>query len=122
MDAVSKTLLSAFDAQREFLKVVATTAKPSDSKLQELIKPTSAKMMAVNEFCEKNNRSKDINFIKAISESVMMLGWVMQAPKPAPFVTETLGSTQFWSNVRTLQQIQMYCVCVIVDPLSCGSS
>jgi len=82
---------------RAFLAKAATTPKPDEAKLGELIGPTSAAMNAVKEFFEKNRRSKQSNHLNAISEGVAAFGWIVQ-PLPAPYIGETLGSSQFWSN------------------------
>ena len=44
--------------------------------LQDLLKPTSEKMMAIQDFREKNRGSKMFNHLSTISESIPALGWV----------------------------------------------
>jgi len=82
---------------RKFLETASKTPKPDDTKLGELLGPASSAIGAVKEFQEKNRKSKQANHLNTLGEGVAAFGWVAQS-LPAPYIGETLGSSQFWSN------------------------
>lgn len=51
-------------------------ADPGQSEQVNLLGPTSAKIMAIQEFREKNRSSTYFNHLSAVSESIPALGWV----------------------------------------------
>ncbi|XP_053673894.1 uncharacterized protein LOC128724154 [Anopheles nili] len=88
----------AFDAQFAFLKVAAASSAPSNTELQNLLKPTSDKISTIQSFREKNRTSPFFNHLSAISESIPALGWVCVAPTPGPYVKEMNDAGQFYTN------------------------
>uniref|UniRef100_A0A182MQE0 Adenylyl cyclase-associated protein n=1 Tax=Anopheles culicifacies TaxID=139723 RepID=A0A182MQE0_9DIPT len=91
----------AFDAQFAFLKVAAASSAPSNTDLQNLLKPTSDKISTIQSFREKNRTSPFFNHLSAISESIPALGWVCvvsTAPTPGPYVKEMNDAGQFYTN------------------------
>uniref|UniRef100_A0A182P2C0 Adenylyl cyclase-associated protein n=1 Tax=Anopheles epiroticus TaxID=199890 RepID=A0A182P2C0_9DIPT len=88
----------AFDAQFAFLKVAASCSAPSNTELQNLLKPTSDKISTIQSFREKNRTSPFFNHLSAISESIPALGWVCVAPTPGPYVKEMNDAGQFYTN------------------------
>lgn len=66
----------AFAAQLQYIKLAAASALPPQAKQQELLKPTSEHISAIQEFREKNRSSPFFNHLSAISESIPALGWV----------------------------------------------
>lgn len=66
----------AFAAQLQYVKLAATSAQPPQARQQELLKPTSEHISAIQEFREKNRTSPFFNHLSAISESIPALGWV----------------------------------------------
>uniref|UniRef100_A0A182T6M5 CAP N-terminal domain-containing protein n=1 Tax=Anopheles maculatus TaxID=74869 RepID=A0A182T6M5_9DIPT len=88
----------AFDVQFAFLKVAAASSAPSNTDLQNLLKPTSDKISTIQSFREKNRTSPFFNHLSAISESIPALGWVCVAPTPGPYVKEMNDAGQFYTN------------------------
>ncbi|UYV62147.1 CAP1 [Cordylochernes scorpioides] len=66
--------------------------------LMNLLKPTSDKIQAIQEYRQKNRASSLFNHLSAISESIPALGWVAVSPTPAPYVKEMLDAGQFYTN------------------------
>ncbi|XP_041775777.1 uncharacterized protein LOC121595685 isoform X1 [Anopheles merus] len=88
----------AFDAQFAFLKVASASSAPSNTDLQNLLKPTSDKISTIQSYREKNRTSSFFNHLSAISESIPALGWVCVAPTPGPYVKEMNDAGQFYTN------------------------
>jgi len=94
----AKLFKQAVDLELELIKKAATQKKPTPEELQTLIAPISAVMASISEV-ESKYRGKDhLNHVKTLSEGVQALGWVCVEPTPGPFVKDTIGSSQFWSN------------------------
>jgi len=48
---------------------------------------------------ESKYRGKDhVNHLKAVAEGTPALGWVCVEPTPGPYVKDTIGASEFWSN------------------------
>ncbi|XP_071946674.1 adenylyl cyclase-associated protein 1-like [Antedon mediterranea] len=88
----------AFEAQREFIKVVAECKPPSQDVLMKLIKPTSEAMTAVVEFKDKNRGSKQFNFLSAVAEGIGALGWVTIMKNPEKFAKDMADAAEFYTN------------------------
>lgn len=103
-DSVAK----AFAAQMQYVTLASTSAKPSDAKQQELLKPTSDQITEIQQFREKNRQSAFNNHLLAISESIPALGWVcvvsffLSISYPS-FLTGKLSKYCLWTdtNART---------------------
>lgn len=88
----------AFAAQFEYIKLATTIAQPPANKQQELLKPTSDQISAIQSLREKNRTSPFFNHLSAISESIPALGWVCVSPTPGPHVKEMNDAGQFYTN------------------------
>ncbi|XP_055916270.1 adenylyl cyclase-associated protein 1 isoform X2 [Eupeodes corollae] len=94
----SKLVKAAFDAQTQYVMLATESAKPSQDKQMELLKPTSDQISAIQSFREKNRASPFFNHLSAISESIPALGWVCVSPTPGPHVKEMNDAGQFYTN------------------------
>lgn len=88
----------AFNAQLAFVRTAAESSAPSNNDLQNLLKPTSDQIAAIQSFREKHRTSPYFNHLSAISESIPALGWVCVAPTPGPYVKEMNDAGQFYTN------------------------
>lgn len=88
----------AFNAQLAYVKLASTSSRPADAKIQELLRPTSDQIAAIQDFREKNRVSPFFNHLSAISESIPALGWVCVSPTPGPHVKEMNDAGQFYTN------------------------
>jgi len=93
-----KLVRNAFDAHLNLLKVAAANGRPNAGDLTALLKPLSGAITAVQDFREKNRKSKQFNHLSAISEGIPFLGWVAVAPKPAAYIVQMHESAQFYTN------------------------
>lgn len=55
-------------------------------------------MGSVNDIREANRGSTVFNHLTTVSEGVAVLGWITIEPKPANYITDTLGSAEFYGN------------------------
>ncbi|GAB1606812.1 adenylyl cyclase-associated protein 1-like isoform X3 [Argonauta hians] len=94
----------AFNAQRSFLVQVSRSKKPPADQMNNLLKPTSSKLNAIQELREKNRRDPLFNHLSAISESIPALGWVTLTT-PAPYIKEMSDSALFYTN-RVLKEFK----------------
>ncbi|KAK9321421.1 adenylate cyclase associated N terminal-domain-containing protein [Lipomyces orientalis] len=96
----AKHLAAAFDAEREFLRIVSKSKKPapSSSVFVDLFKPITVHIELIQDLREKNRTSKFFNHLSTICEGAPALGWVGVEPTPVPFVGEMKDSAQFYSN------------------------
>jgi hypothetical protein len=68
---------AAFQAQRAFLEVAASSRRPSSqSDLASLLRPTSLLVTDIQTHRESRRRSEYFNHLSAVSESIPALGWV----------------------------------------------
>jgi len=91
-------VLQAVQAQKAFLSVASQSKKPSDSVLQELIKPTSDLMGKISAIKDANRANKFYNNLAAVGDGIGALGWVVVTPAPAPYIGEMKGSADFYGN------------------------
>ncbi|XP_013402142.1 adenylyl cyclase-associated protein 1 isoform X2 [Lingula anatina] len=98
-------LLKGFQAQRQFLSLVAKCKQPSQDVLVALLKPTSDEIQNIQAFRQKQHKSPFINHLSVLSESSPALGWVTVAPAPGPFVKEMGDAGQFYGN-RVLKEFK----------------
>ncbi|KAM9384134.1 adenylyl cyclase-associated protein 1 [Pholidichthys leucotaenia] len=94
----AKMIEDAFNAQRQFLVTASTSKKPSETVLQQLLKPVCDLVTKVQEFRESHRSSSYFNHLTAVSEAVPALGWVTLEPKPGPFVKEMCDAAMFYTN------------------------
>jgi adenylyl cyclase-associated protein len=89
----------AFAAQRQFIVMALTSAKPGNqTQMQQFLQPTADKINEVTKYRESKRSSPLFNHLSTISESIGALGWVCQEPAPGPYVKEMLAASQFYSN------------------------
>merc|ERR1711953_1659978 len=91
-------VVSAFEAQFEFLKTAAASKKPNSADTEKLLKPTAELIASIQQHKETNRRSEMFHHLSALSESIPALGWVRVAPTPAPFVKEMKDAGMFYTN------------------------
>lgn len=95
----SKLVEKAFRAQSEFLTIASRSAAPSSqSDIMKLLEPTSAQIMAVMDFFEKNRGSPYFNHLNAVTASIPALSWVTVPSTPSPYVKEMNDAGQFYTN------------------------
>lgn len=101
----SAALLRAFAAQRKFLLVTTKAKKPDiqSPAYMEVLKELQSTMGSVNDIREANRGSPVFNHLTTVSEGVAVLGWITMDPKPANFITDALGSAEFYGN-RVLKE------------------
>uniref|UniRef100_A0A6B2L7G3 CAP N-terminal domain-containing protein n=1 Tax=Arcella intermedia TaxID=1963864 RepID=A0A6B2L7G3_9EUKA len=96
--AQAKLFKEAVVKSAQLIGTASKTKKPSEDAMQAFLAPVSELMGKIGEV-EGKYRGKDhVNHLKTVSEGVQALGWVCVEPTPAPFVKETIGSSEFWSN------------------------
>lgn len=91
----------AFDAERTYV-FVSTKAKKPENPPQELLTDLQRSTDTIVNLRESNRGSPLFTHLTAISEGIGALGWIVES-KPADFVTEMLGSAQFYGN-RVLKE------------------
>ncbi|XP_033108241.1 adenylyl cyclase-associated protein 1-like [Anneissia japonica] len=94
----SELVKKSFQAQRDFLKVVAECKAPSQDVLVKLIQPTSEAISEVIDFKDKNRASKKFNFLSAVAEGIGSLGWVTIMKNPENFARDMAGAAEFYTN------------------------
>ncbi|KCV70230.1 hypothetical protein H696_02560 [Fonticula alba] len=95
----SDEVAKVFNAQRAFLTVAASSKKPSDAVLGELLAPTSGAIAAAQGIRDQNRGARDVfNHLTAIYEGLPALGWVLVAPAPVPQIKQFSEAAQFYSN------------------------
>lgn len=91
----------AFEAERTYL-LVSTKAKKPDHPLPELLTDLQRSTDTIVNLREANRASPFFTHLTAVSEGIPALGWIVEG-KPGDFVTEMLGSAQFYGN-RVLKE------------------
>lgn len=99
----STLVREAFSAQLQYIQLASEFAQPSANEIMNLLKPTSDKISAIQNYREKHRASPFFNHLSAISESIPALGWVTISPAPAPYVKEMNDAGQFYTN-RVLKE------------------
>ncbi|KAK9476146.1 adenylate cyclase associated N terminal-domain-containing protein [Lipomyces japonicus] len=95
----SKFLESAFVAEREFLRIVFKSKKPTPGDVYfELFKPITAEVQKIQDIRENNRKSKFFNHLSTVSEGAPAIGWIGVEPTPVPFIGDFKDSAQFYSN------------------------
>lgn len=69
----------------------------------EVLKELQSTMGSVNDIREGNRGSPVFNHLTTVSEGVAVLGWITIDPKPDIYITDTLGSAEFYGN-RVLKE------------------
>jgi len=101
----AKLVLDAVNAQKELLKIAATSKKPSDEQFQKLLEPTSTLMQKIIGLKDSNRGSKFFNNLSAVADGIQVLGWVVISPTPGPYVGEMRGGSELYSN-RILKEFK----------------
>lgn len=71
----------AFAAQLQYVTMASQSAAPDPSELNNILKPTSEQIMAIQTFRERRRTSVYFNHLSAVSESIPALGWVCVVSK-----------------------------------------
>ncbi|XP_057309700.1 adenylyl cyclase-associated protein-like isoform X1 [Hydractinia symbiolongicarpus] len=95
---LASLLQTAFDAHKNVLLIAANNGRPNNNDLQQILKPLSEGITAIQTFRESKRSSKQFNHLSAMSEAIPFLGWVAVAPKPAAYVQQMEESGQFYTN------------------------
>lgn len=88
----------ALGAQLEFIKLASQSQKPIDSKMMELLRPTSDLITQIINLRDRNRKDEHFNLLSSIAEGIPALGWVSITPTPAPYIKEMTDSAQFYTN------------------------
>lgn len=99
----AEMMKKAFACQREFLVTASKSQKPSEAELSSVLAPMSSIIQQVQAFREENRKSPLFNHLSAINESVLALAWVIEAPKPGPYVQKMQEAAMFYTN-RVLKE------------------
>lgn len=99
----AKLVQEAFNAQLQYIQLANDSAQPLQNQIINLLKPTSDKIGAIQNYREKHRSSTFFNHLSAISESIPALGWVTVTPAPAPYIKEMNDAGQFYTN-RVLKE------------------
>lgn len=100
---LSKLVQEAFSTQEQYIQLASNSSQPPQNEIMTLLKPTSDKISAVQNYREKHRSSDFFNHLSAVSESIPALGWVTITPAPAPYIKEMNDAGQFYSN-RVLKE------------------
>ncbi|OTF83395.1 adenylate cyclase-associated protein-like protein, partial [Euroglyphus maynei] len=115
-----KLVGKALNAQLDFLRLASQSQKPADSKLLELLRPTSdlitqiivriydqffdilytnnVFIFLIQSIRDKNRKDEHFNLLSSVAEGIAALGWVSVIPTPAPYIKEMVDSAQFYTN------------------------
>lgn len=95
----AETFEQAFQAQLQFLSIVAKSKKPemSDPAFMEVLKPINEKIEQINQVKDSNRGSQFYNHLCTICEGAPVLGWVV-GDTPMSLIPEFKDSSHFWSN------------------------
>lgn len=88
----------AVNAQRDFLKIAASSKKPSQDVINKLLAPTSELMGKITQLRDSKRSSKFFNHLSTVSEGIPALGWVLVSPTPGPHVGDMRAGSEFYSN------------------------
>lgn len=91
-------VLKGFQEQRKLLLIASKSKKPDMPGLQSLLQPINDSVMAAMEIKDSNRGDALSNHLSAVSDGIMVLGWVAIENRPAKHVDEFLGSAQFFGN------------------------
>lgn len=99
----AEMMKKVLDCQRQLLVTAASSQKPSDAELGNLLKPLSNLIQQVQNFRETSRTSPLFNHLSAVSETVPGFFWVTVTPKPGPYVKEMQDAGIFYTN-RVLKE------------------
>jgi len=94
----AQLVLQAVNAQKDMLKIAASSKKPSQDVISKLLQPTSQIMAQIVSLRDAKRTSKFFNHLSTVSEGISALGWVVVSPTPGPHVADMRGGSEFYSN------------------------
>jgi len=94
----AKLFKQAVTLEHELIGKAAKTKKVSPDEFQKWIAPISDIMTKIAEVESKHKGKDHVNHLKTVAEGTPALGWVCVEPTPGPYVKETVGASEFWSN------------------------
>lgn len=98
LQTMGAAVMSAFEGIRPVVSLASKSQKPEDdlaAALTPLLQQTQDAVKQVREL--RLDRQYDPHQ-KAVTEALACLSWVLMSPLPVPFVRETLGSAEYWTN------------------------
>ncbi|KAF2760663.1 hypothetical protein EJ05DRAFT_498620 [Pseudovirgaria hyperparasitica] len=102
-------VVSAFEAQKQFLLVTTKAKKPdvASSKYMEVLRDLQGAIEKVDEVRQSHRASELKDHLSMVADGVGALGWVTvdSNPKPADYVSELFGGAQMYGN-KVLKQKQ----------------
>ena len=95
----AQLLVSAFENQREFIKIAIQSKKPNfnDKEFLDLLTPINELISKIVEIKDKNRTSHFFNHLNTISEGSPVLGWIV-SETPVSFIPEYKDSAKFWGD------------------------
>jgi adenylyl cyclase-associated protein len=94
----AKLVKKCYNANREFLVLVAKHKQPNQKVLNDIRKPTGDAVNVVIKYRDDNRKSKFFNHLSTVSEGIGCFGWITVAPKPVPYLKESFDSSLFYGN------------------------
>ncbi|KAF4125321.1 adenylyl cyclase-associated protein [Geosmithia morbida] len=91
-------VLKGFQEQRKLILISTKAKKPDMSGLQSLTQPINSAVMAVMDIKDSSRGDPLSNHLTAVSDGIMVMGWVTLDNRPFKHVDESLGSAQFFGN------------------------
>jgi adenylyl cyclase-associated protein len=86
------------DAQKALIAEASRSKKPSAGDLQNVLKPLSESIAAVQSYQQKSRSAKEKNHVFGVGEGIGIFGWVAVEPTPAPYAAEMVGAAKFYTD------------------------
>ena len=83
---------------RSYCCCISTDPPCTQDVLAKALKPLSAKVDEVIQYCEKRRGHKMFNHLMTVKEGIGCVGWVTVSPKPGPYVKEMGDQALFYGN------------------------
>ncbi|SCV02885.1 LAME_0H05996g1_1 [Lachancea meyersii CBS 8951] len=89
----------AFEAQKQFLRVVMASKKPdySSEAFGKSLQPLNEQMLAIGDLKDQNRQSKYFAHLNAVAEGAPLLSWI-GVETPASMIGDFKDAAQFWTN------------------------
>lgn len=94
----AKEIEAAVKSHLQIINIAASTQKPDEQGIKNLLKPCEKVLLSLQELKDKNRKHELFNHLAALCESVPALGWIAISPTPAPYVKEMINAAQFYTN------------------------
>ncbi|CEP61833.1 adenylate cyclase-binding protein LALA0_S04e01750g [Lachancea lanzarotensis] len=92
-------LMNAFEAQKQFLRLVAQSKKPDygSEPFAKSLKPLNEQLLAIGDLKDNNRQSTHFAHLNAVAEGVPLLSWI-GVETPASVISDFKEAAQFWTN------------------------